>query len=105
MRSIPLSIFLFGLMISVNTQMPTGEEILKRIDQNQVFDQAISTSTMIVHSRTGDRTIPPSDGPRLARLTDGRLWTLPGVAHTKAFDTDRAAYVATVDEFVRSVVG
>jgi pimeloyl-ACP methyl ester carboxylesterase len=53
---------------------------------------------------TGDRTIPPSDGPRLARLTNGRLWQLPGVAHTKAFDTDRAVYVARVDEFVRSVV-
>ena len=53
---------------------------------------------------TGDRTIPPSDGPRLARLTNGRLWLLPGVAHTKAFDTDREAYVARVDEFVRSVV-
>lgn len=53
---------------------------------------------------TGDRTIPPSDGPRLARLTNGRLWLLPGVAHTKAFDTDRADYVARVDEFVRSVV-
>ena len=54
---------------------------------------------------TGDRTTPPSDGPRLARLTGGRLWQLPGVAHTKAFDTDRAAYVARVDEFVRSVGG
>ena len=54
---------------------------------------------------TGDRTIPPSDGPRLARLTGGRLWTLPGVAHTKAFDTDRSAYMARIDEFVRLVVG
>ena len=54
---------------------------------------------------TGDRTIPPSDGLRLARLTGGRLWLLPGVAHTKAFDTDRAAYVARVDQFVRSVLG
>ena len=53
---------------------------------------------------TGDRTIPPSDGPRLAKLTGARLWELPGVAHTKAFDTDRAVYVARVDEFVRSVV-
>ncbi|MDQ4088955.1 MAG: hypothetical protein M3163_01400 [Actinomycetota bacterium] len=53
---------------------------------------------------TGDRTIPPSDGPKLARLTGGRLWELPGVAHTKAFDTDRAVYVARIDEFVRSVV-
>lgn len=51
---------------------------------------------------TGDRTVPPSDGRRLARLTGGRLWTVPGVAHTKAFDADRAAYVARVDEFIRS---
>jgi len=53
---------------------------------------------------TGDRTIPPSDGRRLARMTGGRLWLLPGVAHTKAFDTDRAEYVARVDDFIRSVV-
>jgi uncharacterized protein len=53
---------------------------------------------------TADRTIPPSDGPKLAKLTGGRLWELPGVAHTKAFDADRAVYVARVDEFVRSVV-
>lgn len=53
---------------------------------------------------TADRTIPPSDGPRLARLTGGRLWFLAGVGHTKAFDTDRDEYVARVDEFLRSVV-
>lgn len=53
---------------------------------------------------SADRTVPPSDGPRVARLTGGLLWLLPGVAHTKAFDTDRGAYVARVDEFIRSVV-
>jgi pimeloyl-ACP methyl ester carboxylesterase len=53
---------------------------------------------------TGDRTIPASDGAKLARLTGGRLWELPGVAHTKAFDTDRAVYVARIDEFVRAAV-
>ena len=57
MRSVVLFIFLFGLLISVNAQTPTGDEILKRIDKNQVFGKAVSTSTMIVHSRTGDRTI------------------------------------------------
>jgi len=57
MKKVLLYILLSGLMISVNAQTPTGDEVLKRIDQNQVFDQAISTSTMIVHSRTGDRTI------------------------------------------------
>jgi uncharacterized protein len=51
-----------------------------------------------------DRTTPPSDGARVARLTGGRLWLLPGVAHTKAFDADRARYVAGVDDFIRSAV-
>jgi len=51
-----------------------------------------------------DRTIPPSDARRLARLTGGQLWLLPGVAHTKAFDTDRPAYVDRIDEFIESVV-
>jgi alpha-beta hydrolase superfamily lysophospholipase len=53
---------------------------------------------------TGDRTIPPSDAQRLVRITGGRLWLLPGVAHTKAFDTDRSAYVARIDDFLRSVL-
>lgn len=57
MRQAVLLILLVGLIISGYSQTPTGDEILKRIDQNQVYDQAISTSTMIVHSRTGDRTI------------------------------------------------
>ncbi|MBN2600734.1 MAG: outer membrane lipoprotein-sorting protein, partial [Candidatus Marinimicrobia bacterium] len=57
MRSIRLIIAVISLIITGNAQTPTGDEILKRIDQNQVFDKAISTSTMIIHSRTGDRTI------------------------------------------------
>lgn len=52
-----------------------------------------------------DRTTPPADGQAVAELTGGRLWMLPGVGHTKAFDADRARYVAQVDGFVRSVVG
>jgi outer membrane lipoprotein-sorting protein len=38
-------------------QVPTGEEVLQRIDENMVVDQAISQTTMIIHARTGDRTI------------------------------------------------
>lgn len=57
----------------------------------------------LVIQGTGDRTTPPSDGQRLARLTGGRLWLLPGVAHTEAFDEDRQAYVARIDDFIRSV--
>lgn len=73
---------------------------LRRELDNRSFD----VPTLVIQG-TGDRTTPPADGPTLADLTGGRLWMLPGVAHTKAFDADRAAYVARVDEFVRSVVG
>lgn len=61
------------------------------------------TPTLVVQGGA-DGTVPPSGGARLAHLTGGRLWFLPGVGHTKAFDADRAAYVAAVDGFVRSAV-
>ena len=57
MKYIILAVLMLGIFIPVNAQIPSGDDILKRIDQNQVFDKAISTSTMIIHSRTGDRTI------------------------------------------------
>ncbi|HDP67834.1 MAG TPA: outer membrane lipoprotein-sorting protein [Candidatus Marinimicrobia bacterium] len=56
MKSAPFYI-IFCISILVQAQPPSGDEILKKIDQNQVYDQAISTATMIVHSRTGDRMI------------------------------------------------
>jgi outer membrane lipoprotein-sorting protein len=45
------------LACPVVAQTPAGEEILRRIDENMVIDQAISQTTMIIHARTGDRTI------------------------------------------------
>ena len=57
MKKVFLFIVILIVTFSISAQTPTGAEILKRIDKNQVFGQAISTSTMIVHSRTGDRTI------------------------------------------------
>lgn len=35
----------------------SGQEILKRVDKNQFLDHAIITATMIVHGRSGSRTI------------------------------------------------
>ena len=49
-----------------------------------------------------DETIPPAGARRIAALTGGRLWTLPGVGHTGAFHADRAGWVARVDGLVRS---
>jgi outer membrane lipoprotein-sorting protein len=41
----------------VTAEVPSGEEILHNIDRNMISEQAVSTSTMIIHGRTGDRTI------------------------------------------------
>lgn len=35
----------------------SGQEILKRVDKNQVLDHAIIKATMIIHGRSGTRTI------------------------------------------------
>ncbi|RKY05788.1 MAG: outer membrane lipoprotein-sorting protein, partial [Planctomycetota bacterium] len=40
---------LFSAMLMA--QIPSAEEILKKIDENMVFDQAISKSKMVIHGR------------------------------------------------------
>lgn len=42
---------------SVTAQSLTGQEILQKVDANMAVDQAVSMSTMIVHGRSGSRTI------------------------------------------------
>jgi outer membrane lipoprotein-sorting protein len=39
------------------TQVPSGSDVLKEIDKNLVLDRAISNTTMIIHGRTGTRSI------------------------------------------------
>ncbi len=53
-------LMLFPVLItpdSLCAQTPTGEEILRKIDENMYAEQAETTTTMIVHGRTGSRTI------------------------------------------------
>lgn len=69
----------------------------------EIDEQPFAVPALVIQG-AADRTTPPDDGPALARLTGGRLWMLPGVAHTKAFDADRPAYVARVDQFLRAAV-
>ena len=42
---------------SITAQTLSGNEVLQKIDANMVVDHALSTSTMIVHGRSGSRTI------------------------------------------------
>jgi hypothetical protein len=54
-------LFLLLLIIAMNingfAQTPSGVEVLKQIDKNLVLDKAISTVSMIIHSRTGTRSV------------------------------------------------
>jgi len=54
-----LILFILNLLfcITINGQVPSGEEILQRIDKNLVFDKAQTVTTMIIHGRAGTRTI------------------------------------------------
>ena len=47
-----------GLMtVSASAQTPSGEVVLRRVNDNMVYDQAKSTTTMVIHGRSGTRTI------------------------------------------------
>ena len=53
-------IIFFALFVFVSplaAQTPTGEEILRNIDKNMNIDQAIRQSTMVIHGRSGTRTV------------------------------------------------
>ena len=81
------------LALNVAGQTPTGEEILRRVDENQLAGNKIILSSMIVHGRRSDRTMklkswiqgeeksfseylsPPREaGVKMLKLED-QLWT------------------------------
>ena len=81
------------LVLSLPAQTPTGEEILKRVDENQLAGNKIVISSMVIHGRRGDRTLkikswiqgeeksfseylsPPREaGVKMLKLED-QLWT------------------------------
>jgi outer membrane lipoprotein-sorting protein len=87
-----LSIFI-GMAAAFAAQIPSGEWILEKIDDNIGSDNKISQSRMIIHGRRGDRTIeskswiqgteqsfteylaPPREaGTKMLKLGD-ELWT------------------------------
>lgn len=46
------------LLVGISyAQIPTPEEILKRVDENQYIEKAFSITTMIIRGRTGTRTV------------------------------------------------
>jgi outer membrane lipoprotein-sorting protein len=54
-----LILFILNLLLcsTLYGQAPSGVEILKLVDKNLVFDKAETVTTMIIHGRSGTRTI------------------------------------------------
>ena len=72
------------------------------IDVARALDGRPLPVPALIIQGTADRTISPANGKRLARLTGGELWLLPGVGHADAFHHDERSYVSRVDAFIRS---
>lgn len=52
-----IAILIMLPMIPVSAQVPSGDEILDKIDQNMSSDSRVFTSKMIIHGRRGSRTV------------------------------------------------
>lgn len=57
MKKIFICLAILAFTSPLWAQTPTGEEILRKIDENMYVDQAVSETTMIIHGRAGTRTI------------------------------------------------
>lgn len=97
------SVFFVLLSVSLRAwaMYPTGEDILRHIDRNMVSDQAVTRSIMVIHGRSGDRSItskawlkgndkafveylsPPREkGKKMLKL-EGKIWTYTPEPHDR----------------------
>jgi outer membrane lipoprotein-sorting protein len=56
-RFLLLSSLIVSASPAFGAEALSGQEILKRVDKNQFLDHAVMTATMVVHGRSGSRTI------------------------------------------------
>jgi outer membrane lipoprotein-sorting protein len=58
MRRIIFSVInILFISITISAQTPSGSDILKQVDKNLIFDKAETVTTMIIHGRSGTRTV------------------------------------------------
>lgn len=93
MKKLLLLLLCMSLAVPVAAQLPSGEDILRKIDENMVIEQAVRLSTMVIHGRSGTRTVtskswirgtdkafveylsPPREaGKKMLKLED-KIWT------------------------------
>lgn len=92
-------IIAFGIFILFSSllmaQTPSAEEILNKIDENMVIDQAISTSKMVIHGRIGDRTIESKSWSKGNDLAMVEYLSPPREAGTKMLKTADKLWIYT----------
>ncbi|MCK4640134.1 MAG: outer membrane lipoprotein-sorting protein [Candidatus Marinimicrobia bacterium] len=92
-------IMTFGIIIIFSSllmaQTPSAEEILNKIDENMVIDQAISTSKMVIHGRVGDRTIESKSWSKGNDLAMVEYLSPPREAGTKMLKTADKLWIYT----------
>ena len=72
-------------------------------DLSGAVSSSYSVPTLVIQG-TKDTTVPYADGPALAHLTHGTLWTVQGVGHDQAFAADPSGYVDHATSFIDSAV-
>jgi pimeloyl-ACP methyl ester carboxylesterase len=72
-------------------------------DLSGVLPGHYDVPTLIIEG-TADTTVPYSDGPTLAQLTHGQLWTVQGVGHDQAMAADPTGYIDRVTSFINAAV-
>lgn len=101
MKKLLIVFWLCGWATVSAAQAPSGEEIMQKIDDNMLIEQAISQATMIIHGRTGERTITSKNwyqgkenafveylsparerGKKMLRLDD-KIWTYTPEPHDR----------------------
>lgn len=56
------------------------------------------TPTLVIQG-TNDKTVDHSNGPAVAKLAHGQLWTIQGGTHTSAFSMCSTQYISQVHTF------
>jgi len=68
-------------------------------DLSNILPDDYHVPTLIIQG-TADTTVPYSNGPELAKLTHGSLWTVQGAGHDEALALDPTLYVKNLNAFI-----
>lgn len=84
--------WLFALTPVLYPKFSSGGHLVDVGDELAKAAKPYATPTLIIQG-TADITVAPSNGPALAKLTKGQLWSVAGAGHTQAYAQASAEYL------------